>query len=85
MFCSLQMLVLCAHFFPKLESNEQMWFLTETITNAKDNRRYISVYELGRSLSPTACQILPVAQFGNFVITLIHLVVVEPDLLQALL
>jgi hypothetical protein len=43
------------------ESNEQMWFLTETITNAKDNRRYIPVYELGRSLSPTACQILPVA------------------------
>ena len=61
MFCSLHMLVLCAHFFPKLESNEQMWFLTETITSAKDNRRYIPVYELGRSLSPTACQILPVA------------------------
>ena len=38
-----------------------MWFLTETITSAKDNRRYIPVYELGRTLSPTACQILPVA------------------------
>jgi len=37
-----------------------MWFLTETITNAKDNRRYIPVRELIRSLSPTACQILPV-------------------------
>jgi hypothetical protein len=54
-------LVLCVHFFPKLESTEQMWFLTGTITNAKDNRRYIPVHELSRSLSPTACQILPVS------------------------
>jgi hypothetical protein len=36
-----------------------MWFLTGTITNTKDNRLYI--HELSRSLSPTACQILPVA------------------------
>ena len=38
-----------------------MWFLTGTITNAKDNRRYSPVHELSRSLSPTACQILYVA------------------------
>jgi hypothetical protein len=38
-----------------------MWFLTGTITNAKDNRRYIPVHELSRSLSPIACQILPVS------------------------
>jgi hypothetical protein len=55
------LLVLCVHFFLKLKSTEQMWFLTETITNAKDNRRYIPVHKLSRSLSPTACQILPVA------------------------
>jgi hypothetical protein len=38
-----------------------MWFLIGKITNAKDNRRYIPVHELSRSLSPTACQILHVA------------------------
>jgi hypothetical protein len=48
-------------FFPNLESTEQMWFLTGTCTNVKDNRRYIPVHELSRSFSPTACQILPVA------------------------
>ena len=53
-------LVVCVHFFPKLEFTEQMWFLTGTITNAKDNRRYIPVHELSLSLSPTVCQILPV-------------------------
>ena len=61
MCCSLQMLVLCVHVFPKLKSTEQMWFLTGTITNAKDNRHYISVHKLSRSLSPTTCLILPVA------------------------
>jgi hypothetical protein len=48
-------------FFPNLESPEQMWFLTGTSINAKDNRRYIPVHELSRSFSPTACQILHVA------------------------
>ena len=38
-----------------------MWFLTGTITNTKDNLRYIPVQELSRSLSPKACQILAVA------------------------
>jgi hypothetical protein len=38
-----------------------MWFLIGTITNAKDNRLYIPVHDLSRSLSPTACQILHVA------------------------
>ena len=55
------MLVLSVHFPPKLESTDQMWFLTGTITNAKDNMRCIPVHELSRSLSSTACQILPVA------------------------
>ena len=38
-----------------------MWFLIGKITNAKDNRLYIPVHDLSRSLSPTACQILHVA------------------------
>jgi hypothetical protein len=61
MFCSLQMLVLSVHVFHKLESTDQMWFLTRTITNAKDNMSYIPVHELSGSLSSTGCQILPVA------------------------
>jgi hypothetical protein len=35
--------------------------VSHTITNVKDNRRYIPVHERSLSLSPTVCQILPVA------------------------
>jgi hypothetical protein len=75
-------LVLFVHVFPNLESTEQMWFLTRTITNAKNNRRYIrketEVVVLRyrkTTIFWSAKKPLVHADEG-----MVHLVVVEPDL-----
>ncbi|CAC5359720.1 unnamed protein product [Mytilus coruscus] len=52
-------LVLCVHYFPKLENTEELWFQTGSVSNLKDGRRFLPVHEICRSLGPSICNLLP--------------------------
>lgn len=52
-------LVLCVHYFPKLENTEEMWFQTGSVSNLKDGRRFLPVHDICRSLEPSICNLLP--------------------------
>ena len=54
-------LVLLVHYFPKMKNPSELWFQTRLITSTKDNRRYIPIHELCKSLSSVVCEILPAA------------------------
>ena len=38
-------LVLCVHYFSKLQHTQELWFQTGTVSSTKDRRRYIPVQE----------------------------------------
>ena len=52
-------LVLCVHYFPKLENTEEMWFQTGSVSNLKDGRRFLPVHDICSSLEPSICNLLP--------------------------
>jgi hypothetical protein len=45
-------LVLCVHYFSKLQHTQELWFQTGTASSTKDRRRYIPVHEICSTLSP---------------------------------
>jgi hypothetical protein len=54
-------LVLCVHYFSKLQHTQELWFQTGTASSTKDRRRYIPVHEICSTLSPVFTNILPAA------------------------
>ena len=54
-------LVLCVHYFSKLQHTQELWFQTGTVSSTKDRRRYIPVHEINSTLSPVFTNILPAA------------------------
>jgi hypothetical protein len=54
-------LVLCVHYFSKLQHTQELWFQTGTVSSTKDRRRYIPVQENCSTLSPVFTNILPAA------------------------
>ena len=54
-------LVLCVHYFSKLQHTQELWFQTVTVSSTKDRRRYIPVHEICSTLSPVFTNILPAA------------------------
>jgi hypothetical protein len=54
-------LVLCVHYFSKLQHTQELWFQTGTVSSTKDRRRYIPVHEICSTLSPVFTNILPAA------------------------
>jgi hypothetical protein len=52
-------LVLCVHYYPRMQNTDQLWLLMGSVTSIKDGRRYIPVHDLCSSLSSIACEILP--------------------------
>lgn len=45
-------LVLCVHYFSKLQHTQELWFQTGTFSSTKDRRRYIPVHEICSLLVP---------------------------------
>jgi hypothetical protein len=54
-------LVLCVHYFSKLQHTQELWFQTGTVSSTKERRRYIPVHEICSTLSPVFTNILPAA------------------------
>jgi hypothetical protein len=54
-------LVLCVHYFSKLQHTQESWFQTGTVSSTKDRRRYIPVHEICSTLNPVFTNILPAA------------------------
>ena len=54
-------LVLCVHYFSKVQHTQELWFQTGTVSSTKDRRRYIPVHEICSTLSPVFTNILPAA------------------------
>jgi hypothetical protein len=54
-------LVLCVHYFSKLQHTQELWFQTGTVSSSKDRWRYIPVHEICSTLSPVFTNILPAA------------------------
>jgi hypothetical protein len=52
-------LVLCVHYYPRMQNTDQLWLLMGSVTSIKDGRRYIPVHDLCSSLSSITCEILP--------------------------
>ena len=54
-------LVLCVHYFSKVQNTQELWFQTGIVSSTKDRRRYIPVHEICSTLSPVFTNILPAA------------------------
>jgi hypothetical protein len=54
-------LVLCVHYFSKLQHTQELWFQTGTVSSTKYRRRYIPVHEICSTISPVFTNILPAA------------------------
>ena len=52
-------LVLCVHYFSKLQHTQELWFQIGTVSSTKDRRSYIPVHEICSTLSPVFTNILP--------------------------
>ena len=52
-------LVLCVHYYPRMQNTDQLWLLMGSVTSIKDGRQYIPVHDLCNSLSSITCEILP--------------------------
>jgi hypothetical protein len=59
--CLVYVLVLCVHYFSKLQHTQELWFQTGTVSSTKDRRRNIPVQENCSTLSPVFTNILPAA------------------------
>ena len=51
-------LVLCVHYYPRMQNTDQLWLLMGSVTSIKGGRRYIPVHDLCSSLSSITCEIL---------------------------
>ncbi len=52
-------LIPAIHYFNKLRKTSELWIKIGQVTRVQDKRRYISINEICKTLSPTFIQILP--------------------------
>jgi hypothetical protein len=54
-------LVLCVHYFSKLQHTQELLFQTGIVSSTNNRRRYIPVHEICSTISPVFTNILPAA------------------------